>query len=156
MIKKRDFENWSKTELVKEIKKSEKRKNLWCSVNKPEKEFMNKYFELWRDERGYTISRLGLILNSNSILFLGYVLIKNTWLGAYVAIIGIVANIFYFLFFWGFAKRMKYLQNKIKSQEVGEFAKISVKGRWGFVPMVIIFELIWIGSVFYTFSGGFI
>ena len=116
---------------------------------------MDKDFEIWQQERGFWIPRLTLILATNSILFLGYVAIRDILFGGVVAIIAIIANILYFVFFADFAKTLDNLQKRIESKLPIEYKKRRLTGRWGFAPMIIIFELLWVVSAFHSFLGWF-
>jgi hypothetical protein len=110
----------------------------------------NKDFEVWLQERSLWIPRLILLLTTNSILFLGYVVIRDFLLGGVVSIIGMFGNILYALWFASFAKTMDKLQKRIEEQIPVEYRKQTLTGRWGFVPILIFCEVLWIASALYT------
>jgi len=112
-------------------------------------------FKVWLQERSLWIPRLILLLTTNSILFLGYVVIRELPLGGVVAIIGIVGNILYSLYFASFAKTIDKLQKRIEELIPIEYRKRTLVGRWGFVPVVIFCEALWIASALYSFWGWF-
>lgn len=111
----------------------------------------NRDFKVWLQERSLWIPRLILLLTTNSILFLGYVVVRDIPLGGVVAIIGMLGNILYALWFVSFAKSMDKLQKRIEEQIPVEYRKRKLTGRWGFVPIVIFCEVLWIASALHTF-----
>ena len=108
-------------------------------------------FKVWLQERSLWIPRLILLLTTNSILFLGYVVVRDLPLGGVVTIIGMVGNVLYALWFFSFARAMDKLQKRIEEQIPVEFRKRRLTGRWGFVPVVIFCEVLWVASALHTF-----
>jgi len=108
-------------------------------------------FEVWLQERSLWVPRLILVLTTNSILFFGYVMVRDLLLGGGVAIIGISGNILYALWFASFTKTMDKLQERIKEQIPVEYRKRRRTGRRGYVPLIFSFELLWIFSALHTF-----
>ncbi|MCJ7635845.1 hypothetical protein MUP77_26075 [Candidatus Bathyarchaeota archaeon] len=107
-------------------------------------------------ERDQMIPRLALVLTTNSILFLGYIQARLSIFGGIIAIFAIALNILYSIYFVTFAKYLDSLQKRVEPVIPIEYRKRTLKGRWGFVPLIMIFELIWVFSTFHSFLGWFI
>jgi len=115
-------------------------------------ESRNRDFEVWLQERELWIPRLILLLTTNSLLFLGYVNIRDLPLGGVVAVIGIFGNILYGIWFRSFAKSLDKLHKRIEDMIPIEQRKLTLKaGRWAFIPIVFFSEVLWIASALHTF-----
>jgi len=77
-----------------------------------EKEY-NKNFQLWQLERQLLAVKLSLFLLTSSILFLGYVQVRATWLGIVISIAGIFSCVIGALNFKRIPNRLKELEEKI-------------------------------------------
>ena len=111
--------------------------------------------KLWLQERSFWIPRIILVLTSNSILFLGYVQVRLSMFGGIIAIFAILLNILYSIYFIAFAKLLDSLQRRLKSRLPIEYRKRTIKGRWGFVPLIAVFQSIWVVSTFHSFLAWF-
>ena len=111
--------------------------------------------EVWQQERGFWVPRLILVLTSNSILFLGYIQVRLLQFGGIVAFLAMILNILYCIYFTAFAKTLDALQKRIETKIPIEYRKRTLTGRWGFIPLMIILQLVWIVAVFHSFFGWF-
>ena len=111
--------------------------------------------KLWLQERGFWIPRLILVLTSNSILFLAYVQIRFSQFGGIIAIFAFIANTLYSIYLAGFARKHDSLQKRIASRIPIEYRQRTLTGRWGFIPLMVILQLIWIVSILHSFFGWF-
>jgi len=118
-------------------------------------EISNVDIEVWQQEREFWISRLILILMSNSILFLSYVQVRLLQFGGIIAILAFVGNILYFIYFAAFARKHDSLQKRIAVRIPIEYRQRTLTGRWGFVPLIVILQLIWFVSLLHSFFGWF-
>lgn len=118
-------------------------------------EISNIDIEVWQQEREFWISRLILILMSNSILFLSYVQVRLLQFGGIIAILAFVGNILYSIYFAAFARKHDSLQKRIAVRIPIEYRQRTLTGRWGFVPLIVILQLIWIVSLLHSFFGWF-
>jgi ABC-type antimicrobial peptide transport system permease subunit len=112
-------------------------------------------FEIWQQERSFAVQRLILVLTSNSILFLGYVQVRVSLLGGIIAIFAIICNFLYAIYLSAFAKTLDTLQKRLESRLPTELKKRSLTGRWGFVPLILILQSIWVVSAVCSFLGWF-
>lgn len=111
--------------------------------------------KLWLQERSFWIPRLIMVLTSNSLLFLGYVRVRFTQFGGIIAIFATIGNVLYFIYLASFAKKHDSLQKRIASKIPIEYQQRTLTGRWGFVPLIVILELIWLVSILHSFFGWF-
>jgi len=112
-------------------------------------------FKIWQQERGLVVQRLILILTTNSILFLGYIQVRLFLFGGIIAVFAIVCNILYCIYLSAFARTLDTLERRLGSKLPIEYRKRTLTGRWGFVPLIIILESIWVVSALCSFLGWF-
>lgn len=111
--------------------------------------------KIWQQERGFWIPRLILALTANSILFLGYIQVRLLLFGGIIAIFAIVLNILYFIFFSAFARTLDSLQKRLEPKLPIEYRKRTLTGRWGFVPLIVVLQSIWVVSALHSLFGWF-
>ena len=110
---------------------------------------------IWKQERGFWIPRATIILATNSILFLGYIQIRDIPLGIIVSLLALISNILFMVHFSKFSKRLDKLQERIKNNLPPEYREKTLTGRWGFIPLLITFEILWVSSFLYSYFGIF-
>ena len=114
---------------------------------------MGKEFDVWQLERKLIVQRLQIFLLTNSILFLGYVQVRESWLGVLVAFLGLICCVLGGVHFAKLRTRFRALSevNEIKEIEnrfaIGEG---SLSGRFIVILFVAVFGIIWIGSAVFS------
>jgi hypothetical protein len=135
--------------------RSHKRKKASTDVTPTSLDVTELDIKSWAMERDQMIPRMALVLTSNSILFLGYVQVRLLIFGGVITIFAIALNILYSVYFVTFAKYLDSLQTRLAPVLPIEYRKRTLKGRWGFIPLIMIFELIWVASAFHSFLAWF-
>ena len=74
-------------------------------------------FERWQLEKQLVAAKLSLFLLTSSILFLGCVQVRASWLGVFTSLMGIVSCIVGFLYFKNkYTKKIKILRRKAQNR----------------------------------------
>lgn len=136
--------------------RSHRKKNTFTSVPCTCLDVTELDIKSWAMERDQMIPRIALVLTSNSILFIGYIQVRLLIFGGVITIFAIALNILYSVYFVTFARYLDSLQSRLEPVLPIEYKKRNLKGRWGFIPLIMIFELIWVASAFHSFLAWFI
>ncbi len=115
---------------------------------------MEREFQIWQLERNLLIQRLQVFLFTNSILFLGFVQLRSLWLGTAVALLGFASCILGVIHFQGLKRRFRVLRESKEMREIEDKFGIGermLSGRLIVVAFLVVFTIIWIASVIYSF-----
>jgi len=114
---------------------------------------MGKEFDVWQLERKLIVQRLQMFLLTNSILFLGYVQVRESWLGALVAFLGLICCVLGGVHFAKLRTRFRALSEVDEIKEIENRFAIgegSLPGRFIVILFVAVFGIIWIGSAVFS------
>ena len=78
---------------------------------------MDRDFQIWQLEERLLVQRLTIYLLTSSILFLGFVNVKNLWLGILVAFMGLISCVFAWWHFRGIPARLEQLESRLGLSE---------------------------------------
>lgn len=127
--------------------------------------------KIWQQERDFWIPRVSLILTSNSLLFLGYVMILQNILGIIISILALISNIAMALYLHNYEERINSLEKRIRYKlpleyrDTKYFQECStqglrnqlcrcigygIKGRGGYRMVILVFLILWISALFFS------
>jgi len=110
---------------------------------------MNRDFQIWQLERQLIVQRLTIYLLTSSILFLGFVAVRTSWLGILVAFMGLISCGLAWQYFRYLSTRLNGLESRLGIQL--ECSLKRIKGRdiasKVFPPF---FAVIWLGALIFS------
>lgn len=132
--------------------------------------------KVWQQERDFWIPRVSIILNSNSILFLGYVMIFQNKLGLIISILSLISNVCMGFYFNKYEERLNILEKRISDKlpfeyeyraskspqkahaqgivrNLCRFVGYSVKGRAGYRMVILIFLVLWLAALIFSWTN---
>lgn len=104
---------------------------------------------LWEQERGFWMPRVSAVIATNSLLFLGYVQIRQTWLGVALILLALISNIKVYRSFKKLESKLNGLEERIKWILPPEF-KNTVKARSEYKGAITLFVALWILAAFFS------
>ncbi len=107
----------------------------------------NEYFQRWQLERQVFSNGMVIVLLLNSVLFLGYVQVRYSYLGVVLSVIGLSSCGICSAYFMGIQRRIGRMET-----ELGFAAEYQAKGRGRRFPLAslilaFIFAPIWVYSL---------
>jgi hypothetical protein len=112
--------------------------------------------KIWQQERDFWMPRIMIVLTTNSILFLGFVQIKDSILGLLLCLLAAISNlgigILYLLYERKFNKFEDRIRYKLPSNYNKKHSKKAALGRNGYIPVIGIFLIMWAMSFCYSYS----
>ena len=111
-------------------------------------------FQIWLQERNSLTARLQVFLLASSILFLGYLQIKDLNFGVIIAGLGLGSCILASLHFIGVRKTLDKFEQKLddKLKALLGLPHKRLRGRIMCLIIPIFFALVWIISMLYSFG----
>jgi hypothetical protein len=104
-------------------------------------------FQMWQVERQLIALRLSLFLLTSSILFLGYVQVRTTWLGIIISVMGLISCLIGAVNFISIPGRLNELEKKLNIVKKSIFP-----ARYAALLFPPFFGTIWVASIIFTFS----
>lgn len=113
--------------------------------------------KIWQQERDFWLPRISIVLTTNSILFVGFVRISDTGLGMFLGVLALISNLAIFILYRHYEMKLNRFEDRIKHALPREYCKRSSKkisyGRYGYIPVIIIFVIMWSVSIWYSYSN---
>ena len=100
--------------------------------------------------------RIMIVLTTNSILFLGFVQIKDSILGFLLCLLATISNFGIAILYLLYERKLNRFEDRIRYKLPPNYNKKpstkAVVGRDGYIPVIGIFMLMWLMSLWYSYS----